>query len=39
VPRNLVEHMVEKRQSGIEFRLAAAVQIQFDGDLGFQCVA
>ena len=37
---NLIQHVIEERQaSGMEFRLAAAIEIQADGDLGFQCVA
>ena len=39
VPGDLIEHVIEKRQPGIELGLAAAVQIQLDADLGFQSVA
>ena len=36
---DLIEHVIEKRQSGVELGLAATVQIQLDTDLGFKGVA
>jgi hypothetical protein len=33
---NLLEHMLEKRNSGIEMRPAAAIQVKHYADLGFQ---
>jgi hypothetical protein len=39
MPGDLVEHVVQKRQSGIKLGLAASIQIQFDADLGFKGVA
>ena len=39
VTRNLVEHMVEEGHAAGEFRLAAAVQIDLDDNLGFLGIA
>ena len=36
---NLIKHVVEKRQPGIELGLAATVKHQFNGDLRFCGVA
>ena len=38
VARDLVEHVLEKRQAGIEYGLAVAVQVQLDTNLGLQGV-
>src|SRR5439155_5268560 len=39
VARYLVEHMLEERQPGRQLRVAAAVQVHFDADLGLLRVA
>jgi hypothetical protein len=39
MPGNLVEHVIEKRQSGIKLGVAAAVKRQFNCDLSFHGVA
>ena len=39
VPSNLIEHMLQKREPGIELRLALSVEINTDGDLSFQGIS
>jgi hypothetical protein len=38
VPRNLLEHVIEKGDAGGEAALAAAIEIQSNGDPGFECI-
>ena len=39
MPCYLLQHMFEKRDPGIKFRVSASIQVQCDIDLGFQRVA
>ncbi len=39
VTSNLLQHVLEKRNSGIEMRLTAAIQVKHYIDLGFQGIA
>ena len=39
VSRDLVEHVIEKRQTGVEVGLTGAVEIKLDGNLGFFGIA
>ena len=39
VTRNLFKHVFEERNSGIETGLSTSVEIERDGDLGFQRIA
>ena len=36
VTSNLLQHMLEKRNTGVEMRLTAAIQVKHYIDLGFQ---
>ena len=39
VARHLIQHVIQKWQAGLELAFAGAIQIDADGDLGFQGVA
>ena len=36
---NLIEHMLQKRESGIKLRIALSVEINTDGNLCFQSIS
>jgi hypothetical protein len=38
VPGNLLEHVIEKGDTGGEAALAAAIEVQANGDPGFECI-
>ncbi len=39
VPGHLIEHVLEKRDTGIEMAATAAIQVHTDLDLGLQSIA
>ena len=39
MPRHLIQHVLQKRDSRVEFTFPSTIQVQRDFDLGFQGIA